>query len=175
MKNENNLNPPLNSVRSNPFLVILRIGLIAGTLDISDALIFTYFRGGTPKGVFQFIASGLIGMKSFQDGTASVVLGVFLHFLIALIWTAIFYLAARKLEILVRRPVVSGLLYGGLVYLCMNWIVLPLSRIPHSTRPVALISRINGVLALLFFIGLTVSLLVRKSLNENVVTAKTAT
>ena len=173
MKNENSATPEGNFVRSNAFWVILRIGLIAGTLDISDALIFSYFRGATPKMVFQFIASGLIGTKSFQAGLASVALGVVLHFLIALTWTAVFYIASRKLEILVRRPVVSGLLYGGFVYLVMNWIVLPLSAIPHSTRPVALVSRVNGVLALLFCIGLTVSLLVRRS-TTYAVTAKAA-
>jgi len=162
MKNENNLTSATNSVRSNAFLVILRIGLIAGTLDISDALIFSYFRGVTPKTVFQFIASGLIGMKSFEAGWASVALGVFLHFFIALTWTAIFYFASRRLQILIFRPVVSGLVYGGFVYMVMNWIVLPLSGIPHSTRPATLLSRINGVLALLFCIGLTVSLLVRR-------------
>jgi len=174
MKNENNLSSATDSVRSNVYLVILQIGLIAGTLDISDALIFSHFRGVTPKMVFQYIASGLIGMKSFEAGTASIVLGVVLHFMIALIWTAIFYIAARKLEILVRRPVVSGLVYGGFVYICMNWIVLPLSGIPHSTRPVSLVSRINGVLALLFCIGLTFSLLVRRNLNQDVVPSETA-
>ena len=170
MKNENNATPAANPVRSNAFLEILRIGLIAGTLDISDALIFSYCRGATPKMVFQFIASGLIGTKSFEAGSASIALGVVLHFLIALIWTAVFYIASCKFEILVRRPVVSGLLYGGFVYLVMNWIVLPLSGIPHSTRPVTLVSRINGVLALLFCIGLTVSLLVRRSMTHAVAT-----
>jgi hypothetical protein len=29
-----------------------------------------------------------------------------------------------------RRPVLSGLLYGGAVYLFMNFVVLPLSRVP---------------------------------------------
>ncbi len=163
MKNENDVTLPAGPARSNAFLVILRIGLIAGALDISDALIFSHFRGATPKDVFQFIASGLIGMRSFDEGSASVALGVVLHFLIALIWTGVFYIASRKLEILVRRQVVSGLLYGGFVYLVMNFVVLPLSGIPHSTRPASLASRINGVLALLFCIGLTISLLVRRS------------
>jgi hypothetical protein len=45
--------------------LILRIGLIAGTLDITDALVFSYFRGATPVMVFQYIASGLIGRRSF--------------------------------------------------------------------------------------------------------------
>jgi len=65
-------------------MTILWIGLIAGTLDIADNLIFNQFRGISPIRVFQYIASGLIGMKSFQLGLASVALGVLIHYTIAL-------------------------------------------------------------------------------------------
>lgn len=80
------------------------IGLIAGTLDISENLIFNQLRGITPQMVFQYIASGLIGMKSFGAGSASVALGVVLHYCIALIWTAIFYAGSRKLAFLSAAP-----------------------------------------------------------------------
>jgi hypothetical protein len=46
--------------------------------------------------------------------------------------------------------------------LFMNFVVLPLTRVPH--RPVTLASRINGVLAILLFIGLTISFLTRRAL-----------
>lgn len=142
---------------------VLWIGLVAGTLDITDNLVFNQLRGITPKMVFQYIASGLIGMKAFQIGLASVALGVAIHYAIALTWTAVFYAASRKFAILIRRPVLSGLVYGGAVYLFMNFVVLPLTRVPHPPSAVTLASRINGVLALLLFIGLTISLLVRRN------------
>ena len=113
--------------------------------------------------VFQYIASGLIGLRSFELGWASVVLGVAIHFFIALTWTAVFYFASRKFTFLIRRPVVSGLLYGVAVYLFMNLIALPLSGVPHSTKPITLASRVNGVLAVMFCIGLTISLLMRRN------------
>ncbi len=147
---------------SGVFSIILRIGLIAGTLDIADSLIFNQFRGITPKMVFQYIASGLIGTKSFQGGLASVALGVLLHYLIALIWTVVFYTAGRKLAILGRRPVICGLLYGVAVYLFMNLVVLPLSNVPHAQSAMSMASRVNGVLAVVLFIGLTISLLMRR-------------
>jgi hypothetical protein len=153
--------------RKIKFLVtILWIGLLAGTLDITDNLIFKQLRGITPKMVFQYIASGLIGLKDFQDGLESVVLGVAIHYTIALIWTGVFYAASRKLAILSRRPVFSGLVYGGAIYLFMNFIILPLSGVPHPRSAITLASRINGVLALLLFIGLPISLLVRRSLTQ---------
>jgi hypothetical protein len=151
----------LNSAR--PSVLILKVGLIAGTLDITDALVFSHFRGVAPASVFQYIASGLIGMQSFQLGTASIILGIVLHYVIALSWTAIFYMVSRKIPVLLRRPVISGVVYGLAVYLLMNLVVLPLSGVPHPIKTPSLASRINGVLALVFFIGLTISLLIHRS------------
>src|SRR5258708_37671997 len=97
-------------------VTILGIGLFAGTLDITDNLIFNQLRGSPPKMVFRYIASGLIGVKAARaGGTASLVLGVAIHYTIALIWTGVFYAASRKLAILTRRPVLSGLVYGGAI------------------------------------------------------------
>ena len=101
-------------------LVVLWIGLLAGTLDITENLIFNQLRGISPKMVFQYIASGLVGRKAFQGGLGSVALGVVLHYAIALIWTGMFYLASRRVLIAIRRPIVSGLLYSCAIYLFMK-------------------------------------------------------
>lgn len=155
--------PAAFACRPNMFATILRIGLIAGTLDITENLVFNLLRGITPVMVFQYIASGLIGMRSFRAGGASVVLGIVLHYTIALTWTGVFYAASRKLGILTRRPVISGLLYGGIVYLVMNLVVLPFSSVPYPRAAITISSRINAVLALLFCIGLPISLLMRRN------------
>jgi len=78
--------------------------------------------------VFQYIASGLIGMKSFQSGWSSVTLGFAIHYAIALTWTGIFLFAALKFSTITRRPLLSGVIYGCLVYLIMTFMVLPLSE-----------------------------------------------
>ncbi|HEX8815077.1 MAG TPA: hypothetical protein VF753_06215 [Terriglobales bacterium] len=148
--------------RPSAVLTVLWIGLVAGTLDISENIIFNYFRGITPKMIFQYIASGLIGMRSIQMGAASVALGVVIHCLIALTWTTIFYLASRRIPALTRHPVISGLTFGGVVYLVMNFAVLTLTAVPHvraAKTPAALIS---AVLALLLCIGLPISWLVKR-------------
>jgi uncharacterized membrane protein YagU involved in acid resistance len=157
--------PKASKIRS--LVTILWIGLFAGTLDITDNLIFNQLRGTTPKMVFHYIASGLIGMRAFRGGLVSIALGVAIHYSIAVIWTAMFYAASRKFAILGRRPVVSGLVYGGVIYLFMNFIVLPLSGVPHPRSAVTIASRVNAVLALVFFIGLPISLLVRRHLSES--------
>jgi hypothetical protein len=142
--------------------VVLRIGLIAGTLDIGENLIFNAFRHITPAMVFQYIASGLTGPWAFHAGSASIILGVAIHYAIAMFWTAVFYLASLRMTVLVRRPVMSGFAYGALVYLIMNFAVLPLTRVPRAPAAMTLASRVSGVLALLFCVGLTVALLTRR-------------
>jgi len=143
-------------------LTVLSIGLIAGTLDLSDAIIYSHIRGVSAERVCQFIASGLIGMKSFSMGAESAVLGVVLHYFIATSWAVIFYVASQQLMMLNRRPVLSGVIYGLVVYLFMNLIVVPLSGVPRPKGPPSLVSRVNGVLAVVLCIGLTISLLVNR-------------
>jgi uncharacterized membrane protein YagU involved in acid resistance len=145
---------------------VVRIGLIAGTLDISENLIFNAFRHITPTQIFQYIASGLTGVWAFHAGMASVALGVAIHYTIALFWTAVYYAASRRFGILIRRPVVCGLVYGGVVYLVMNFVVLPLTRVPHARAAATLASRVSGVLALLLCVGLTIALLLRREAQK---------
>ena len=140
----------------------MRIGLIAGTLDITENLVFNAFRHITPVQIFQYIASGLTGAWAFHAGMESVALGVAIHYSIALFWTAVYYAASRSMVILIRRPVVCGLVYGAVVYLIMNFVVVPLTRVPHARAAMTLASRVSGVLALLFCIGVTVAVLVRR-------------
>jgi hypothetical protein len=141
---------------------VVRIWLVAGTLDITDAIVFSAFRHVMPVRIFQFIASGLTGPWAFHAGMVSVALGVAIHYTIALFWTLLYWVASARIAVLVRRPVVCGLLYGALVYVVMNFVVLPLTRVPHGHTAPSLVSQVNAVLALLFCIGLTVALLTRR-------------
>jgi hypothetical protein len=151
-----------NTRRAHNFWTVVWIGLVAGTLDIGENLIFNAFRHVTPKMVFHYIASGLIDGRSFTMGGASVALGVAIHYAIAMTWTVIFYLLSRKLIFLTRQAALSGIIYGGVVYIIMNFVVLPLTKVPHAPKAMTVASRISGVLALLFCIGLAIALLVRK-------------
>lgn len=153
---------PANTLGRHQVWTVFWIGLVAGTLDIGENLIFNAFRRVTPKMVFQYIASGLIDGRSFIMGGDSVALGVAIHYAIAMSWTVIFYLLSRKLLVLTRHAAISGIVYGGIVYVIMNFLVLPLTRVPHAPKAMTLASRISGVLALLFCIGLAIALFIRK-------------
>ena len=61
---------------TTPFRIraILWAGLIAGTLDITDALVFYGLRGVPPVRLLQNIASGLLGRDAFQGGVGTAAL-----------------------------------------------------------------------------------------------------
>lgn len=147
---------------NNPFKAIFWGGLIAGTLDISAACLTAWFRASvTPTRVLQSVASGLLGADAYNGGTKTAVLGLALHFLIATIWTIIFYAASRKLRFLIERPEVWGLTYGVVVYVFMNFVVLPLSQLPQRGTP-TLTSRAINLVIIMFCIGLPIALIVRR-------------
>src|SRR5258705_11448225 len=99
-------------------LTILVAGLVAGTFDITYACIFNYKRSGVPPmAVLQSVASGAIGREAATTGgIKTAALGLFFHFLIAIIWATVFYLASRAIPFLTRHAVISGLLYGVFIY-----------------------------------------------------------
>src|SRR5262245_26065416 len=105
--------------------------LVVGTLDISDAIIFFGLRNHAPPSrIFHTIAGGLMGREASQaGGLPTAFLGAFLHYLIAFSIVTVFNLASRQLPFLTRRPWVYGAIYGVLVYLFMNVVVLPLSAL----------------------------------------------
>ena len=144
---------------SSPSLLkaILLGGCIAAVLDILDPIIFYYFRNGTaPIRIPQSVASGLLGRPAFAGGINTALLGLALHLFIALVWATGFVLAARALPFLSQHPIRSGLLYGALIYIVMNYLVLPHSNAAPS-RPTTPIL-INGILAILLLVGLPISL-----------------
>jgi hypothetical protein len=103
--------------------------LIAGSLDLSDAIIVSLVRGSTPARMLRGIASGLLGPSALTGGIPTAVLGVCLHFFIAFCVVATYFLVSRRVTVLTRYPLICGPLYGLLVYLVMYRVVIPLSAI----------------------------------------------
>jgi hypothetical protein len=130
-------------------------GLLAGVGDITFA--FVVWRSIGPVRVLQSVASGLLGAAAREGGLATAALGAVLHFTIAFIWATVFWLASRRLKVLVQHPVVCGLLYGVVVYAFMYFVVLPLSAIhanfPHDASTILLNSAGHALL-----VGLPIAL-----------------
>lgn len=161
----------MSPVRRNPdpLRAIGWGGLIAGVLDISDALLFYGARGISAERLLQGIARGLLGARALQGGWASALLGLGLHFLIAFTAAAVYYAGSRKLRTLREQPLVSGPLYGVAVFLFMNMIVVPLSAIHRSPTAMLTVNvvSLNAVLALILFIGLPIAIAVNRYASKS--------
>ena len=116
--------------------------LTVGTLDITDAIVYWWFRADAPPmRILQSVAAGLLGRDAARaGGLPTALLGLFLHFFIATSVVIVYNLASRRLPVLTQHPVICGIAYGLCVYLVMYYVVMPLSAIhsgvPHSPLPV---------------------------------------
>lgn len=133
---------------------ILRTGLLAGVLDGLAAVVVHLIRGGrTPERIFNYIASGVFGPAAITGGAPMVLAGIGFHLVIAMGWTVLFFLAARQFEALRRNIIAAAIGYGIFVWILMNKVVLPLSRV-QMPASVAWNSILIGATVLVVCIGL---------------------
>jgi hypothetical protein len=152
--------PPPAAGRSRAITAIVVGGVAAGVLDIASAIGAWLPRGVSPVRILQSVAAGVYGAEARLGGWKTALVGLGLHFLIALTAAAVFYLASRRLRFMTARPVIAGFIYGELVYLFMSFVVVPLSAIGERA-PFSWQSLITGPLGHLLFVGLPISLAVR--------------
>jgi hypothetical protein len=115
---------------TNGMSTMLLAWLVAGTADIVVAC--TYYPltvGVHVLPILQGIAAGVLGAGAFDGGVATALLGLGCHYLIALIWTMIFFAIYRREPLLSRHRIITAIAYGVLVSVVMTFVVLPLSRV----------------------------------------------
>lgn len=134
-------------------------GLAVGILDLTQACLL--FGWKIPLA----IAAGLIGRQAFHLGAPAYVLGIALHFFIALCWAALYYAASRRLTFMIEHPLVCGLFYGAAVEEVMNLIVLPLSAL-HARGPYRLHDLLLGLGVHMVVVGLPIAYSVRHFANN---------
>jgi hypothetical protein len=140
-------------------------GGAAAVLDGLDAVVaFRMVLGLDAKTIYQFVASGMLGPSAFTGGTATALVGVAVHCLVAFSSAALFVLASARFPRLLERPVFYGALYGVAVYAFMNYVVIPLSLIPPAPFSLALF--LNGVIGHAVFVGLPIALAARYYLGQ---------
>jgi uncharacterized membrane protein YagU involved in acid resistance len=142
--------------RESPWPPVLAGGLLAGALDITYACVFWAVKADLPPTrIFQSVAAGLLGDASFEGGAATAALGLLLHFFIACTMALTYYLVSRRWPVLVRRPVLLGIAYGLLLYVIMNYIVVPLSAAGSGSHDPTWITLSIAVHA--FLVGLPIA------------------
>ncbi|MEQ1489731.1 MAG: hypothetical protein ABL932_04200 [Terricaulis sp.] len=109
---------------------ILLGGLLAGAFDILYAFVIygPLSYGLTPQEVLQSVASGWIGREASRaGGWDTALLGLGSHFLIATLMAATYVFAAQRFDVLRQKWVLWGFIYGLILYVAMNYVVVPLS------------------------------------------------
>jgi len=146
----------------NPLRTILFAGLTAGFLDGAAAVInyLITSNGKNHVRIFNFIASGVFGKKAFAGVWIMAAWGLLFHFIIACLFAAFFYFLYTRIKFLSKNIIISGILYGIIVWLVMNLAVVPLSNAPPL--PFVLSKAIIAILILILFVGMPIALVVHK-------------
>lgn len=140
---------------------ILLTGLLVGSLDILAAFVdYMIATGGkNPVLVLKYIASAAVGKPAFTGGAGIALLGLLFHFIIAYSFTFLFFWLYSKWNIVQRNAVVTGIVYGLVIWTVMNLIVVPLTSAPHI--PFRPLKALKAALILIVMIGLPLSFICR--------------
>jgi len=105
---------------------IVTAGLAGGAVDFIYASSAGAMAGRSIVRVWQGVAGGWLGKATLDGGLASFALGVATHFGIATAMAAAYVLVARRIPVVVRRPLATAPIYGLILYGIMYHLVLPM-------------------------------------------------
>src|SRR3569833_1704425 len=135
-------------------------GGVAGAIDLALNTVKAINVETSVLRPWKGVAAALLGKDAVvQGGDAMAIIGVGLHFLITIGAAAIYYLVAKRRDWLVRHAFLSGLVFGTLFFLALNYMILPFTFIGRplyvgaQTIAIALPSHI-------IMIGLPISMIV---------------
>jgi len=124
----------IDTPRPSFLRVLLPVWLVTAVWDAVCATALTVFAyGGTFTGLWQGVASTVVGPAAVGGGAKMVVAGLALHTLVALTWSTVFVAAVRALPALGRAIRTPGgafavaCAYGPLIWLVMSLAVIPLA------------------------------------------------
>lgn len=119
------------SVKSAVFSRLVRAWLITAVSDATfSSVLVTVFYGSTFSRLWQGVASVPLGAKALDGGTQMVLVGLLLHFCVALTWTTVFLIiwmvsdAVRRLSSSLGGAVVLACVYGPIIWMAMSFVVI---------------------------------------------------
>jgi hypothetical protein len=135
-------------------------GVLAGAIDLAFNTVNAVSAGTSVLRPWKGVAAALLGKDAvIRGGDAMAIIGVGLHFLITIGAAAIYYLVAKRRGWLVRHAFLSGLVFGTIFFLAMNYVILPLTFIGHplyvGARTIAI-----SLPSHIIMIGLPISLII---------------
>ena|SRR5215831_3808589 len=115
-----------NPIRSTTGAV-LASGVIAGSIDIGAASLIS---GLSPLVILHAVASGLLGKAAFTGGAVTALLGLLVQWGISILIAAIYLMVTAQWPGMRRRWGPTGILAGVVIFVVMNYLVVPLSAAP---------------------------------------------
>lgn len=112
---------------------ILVGGLVAGTIDIEAAALINHV---SPVLIAHYIASGVLGKAALSAGAPAAYLGLILQWAMSVVIASIYWFVTVRMPRLRERWWLGGLLAGAVIYLVMNFIVMPFSAAPVTFHDV---------------------------------------
>jgi hypothetical protein len=140
---------------------------VAGTLDILTAVLFyvAIQEKTTTMKLLQSIASGILGKEAYAGGTKTALIGLGLHYLIATVFTSVYFFAASRIDQFKTNWLISGIGYGLFVWLVMNLIVLPVTF--GKIQPMSISSITPALLIVIVSVGIPISYLASRKFKKH--------
>jgi len=144
---------------------VLFAWLLCGTLDIVYAAVSSVVQGGTVSSMLHAVASGPFGDAARGWGIGGDIAGLATHYAIMGAMVAAWFFVARRWGALAAWPWwLTGTLYGLLLYVIMNGVVLPW-RFGMPFPPTDLVKGAIALFPHIFFVGWPLAWLTRKDSN----------
>ncbi|ULQ55898.1 hypothetical protein KJS94_14705 [Flavihumibacter rivuli] len=120
-----------------PIKLLVPSGLLVGTLDLIGAIIHRALvtHKNPVSSILTYIASGLFGSEARTGGSTMIAAGIIIHYSIAMTFTIFFFWILSNTPFRFNNWVLNGIGIGGMIWLVMNYMVLPLSNIPKLPDP----------------------------------------
>jgi hypothetical protein len=140
-------------VRRDRIMAGLASGLVASAVIAAFAAV-DQRRAGAPVGdTYRFLAQTVAGTAA-TDAAWAVPLGVAVLLVAAVLWAFGYVSAAQRQPQLLRRPVISGIGFGVIVWFISELMLLPVGMF----RPPSLFTFDRDILAFTVFFGLPLAL-----------------
>lgn len=112
----------------------MRATLVAGIVDLTGAIVVyvVLLKAVDILHLLQSIAGGTIGNRVYDGGVPTALAGVVLHFFIAFCWSFGYQFIYPSLNRLIKNDVAKGVMYGCIVWIIMNLIVVPNSGLHRA-------------------------------------------
>ena len=129
-------------------------GAVAGLLDIAMAA--AIYQTSLDV-IMRSIARGLIGREAMQGGMSATLLGLGLQVLMGALIGVIYGAASLRAPILRRHWIGFGVLYGLVVFVVMNWVVVPLSAVHAQPKFTLTVAALNIAAMIVFALVISAS------------------